>query len=257
MADLVLQDSGYLSPTNTGTIATDANRVNSGNAIALHGVEFKPITSANFDDSPLIGQFPSGTNVSSGADIHLTSIENMGFTITGFLDLSVAADQALVVPLTQLPRTKWYKLLYFSATTGVITAFADAGGGTTTVTSAAHGLSNSDSVVITGTTSYNGTFTVSGVATNTFVISRTFVADDATGNWGLGTSAETIKKQLIFHLADDTFTAGEVTAFGLSGKYKHLHVMIKSVTWIHSAMSEPRVNYTITGKVTKGGTSTV
>lgn len=63
-----------------------------------------------------------------------------------------------------------------------ITVFA-ASGSSTTVTSNSHGLSNSDRVVITGTTSYNGAYTISGVATNTFVITATFVADDATGTW--------------------------------------------------------------------------
>lgn len=67
--------------------------------------------------------------------------------------------------------------------TGSITAFADAGGGSVTVTSATHGLANGDKVTISGTTSYDGTFTIAGVATNTFTITDTWVADDATGTW--------------------------------------------------------------------------
>jgi len=66
---------------------------------------------------------------------------------------------------------------------GAITAFADGGGGTVTVTSAGHALSNGDVVVISNTTSYNGTFTISGVTTDTFKITDTWVADDATGNY--------------------------------------------------------------------------
>jgi hypothetical protein len=66
---------------------------------------------------------------------------------------------------------------------GSITAFADGGGGTVTVTSHAHGMSNGTKVWITGTTSYNGGFIISSVATNTFKVTATWVANDATGSW--------------------------------------------------------------------------
>lgn len=94
--------------------------------------------------------------------------------------------------------------------TGSITAFADAGTGLVTVTSAAHGLVEGDSVTISGTTSYNGTFTISNVATNTFAILDTWVANDATGTWVVykGVSAKTIGQRLTFNrdAADNTQT---------------------------------------------------
>lgn len=68
---------------------------------------------------------------------------------------------------------------------GSITAMASGGASTTTITSNGHGLSNGNSVVITGTTSYNGTHSVSNVTTNTYDIGVTFVANDATGTWEL------------------------------------------------------------------------
>jgi hypothetical protein len=72
----------------------------------------------------------------------------------------------------------------WTSTTGTITAFADTGDSLhVTVTDAAHGLSDSDVVQISGTTSYNGTFGISSVTTNTFDIVDTWVADDATGTW--------------------------------------------------------------------------
>jgi hypothetical protein len=67
--------------------------------------------------------------------------------------------------------------------TASITAFADAGGGSVTVTSAAHGLASGDKVTISGTTNYDGTYTLTAAATNTFTITATWVADDATGDW--------------------------------------------------------------------------
>jgi hypothetical protein len=80
--------------------------------------------------------------------------------------------------------------------TGLITAFA--AGSNTTVTSNGHGRSNGDQVTIFGTTSYNGTFTISNVTALTFDISAPFVADDATGTWNFsaGESAFTITRNV-------------------------------------------------------------
>ncbi len=72
----------------------------------------------------------------------------------------------------------------FSAgSTGAITAFADAGGGKVTVTSASHTLTDGTIISISGTTNYNGVFAVSDVLGNDFNITDTWVSDDATGNF--------------------------------------------------------------------------
>lgn len=70
---------------------------------------------------------------------------------------------------------------------GSITAFADAGGGQVTVTSALHGITEGDYISISGTTNYNGLYQVTNVQTNTFEITETFNGDDATGTWRHGT----------------------------------------------------------------------
>ena len=63
-----------------------------------------------------------------------------------------------------------------------ITAFASASATTTTVT-ATHTFVAGDKVVITGTTSYDGEYTILSVSTTvSFVITATYVADDATGS---------------------------------------------------------------------------
>jgi len=67
-------------------------------------------------------------------------------------------------------------------TSGSITAFAQ-NGTRVTVTSASHNRQNGEELVISGTTSYNGIFSIENVTTDTFDIVATFVADDATGTW--------------------------------------------------------------------------
>ena len=77
----------------------------------------------------------------------------------------------------------------------------------TVVTCAGHGLANADTVIIAGTTSYNGTFAISSVAApNTFEITKAFVADDATGTVR-GPGANTVT---VYYL-DDGFVEKSAT----------------------------------------------
>jgi len=73
----------------------------------------------------------------------------------------------------------------YDSTEGSITAFADGTDtGVTTKVTSTHALSNGDVVTISGTTSYDGTFVISGViSTTSFEITNAYVADDATGTW--------------------------------------------------------------------------
>jgi hypothetical protein len=71
----------------------------------------------------------------------------------------------------------------FSQKSGSITAYADAGGGEVTVTDNSHGLVDGESITISGTTNYNGTFTITYVDANTFKITAAWNGDDATGSW--------------------------------------------------------------------------
>lgn len=84
---------------------------------------------------------------------------------------------------------KNFQLFFGDFRSGSITVFASGGSGVTTVTSTNHGLLNGSYVFIIGTTSYNGTFLVSGVSANTFNIASAFVADDGTGSWRTGPTA--------------------------------------------------------------------
>jgi len=109
MVYLTILDSGYLKPTNEGTQLTTGYRANSGSAITLRNTDFAPSSSCNLDDSPVLGS-------SDVSQVNVGSIENMKFSLTIHLDLSVSADQALVYPLVQLTRTVGYKYLYYPST---------------------------------------------------------------------------------------------------------------------------------------------
>jgi hypothetical protein len=78
--------------------------------------------------------------------------------------------------------------LFNAGSTGLVTVFANAGGGQVTVTSAGHGLATGDIVSITGTTNYNDIYQISNAQTNTFEITETWAGDDATGTWDQGSS---------------------------------------------------------------------
>ena len=67
--------------------------------------------------------------------------------------------------------------------TGAITAFADAGGGEVTVTSAGHTLAANDIISIDGTTNYNDMFVVQSVSGNDFNIIDVWAGDDAAGTY--------------------------------------------------------------------------
>lgn len=79
-------------------------------------------------------------------------------------------------------------ITFNAGSTGAITAYADAGGGQVTVTSAGHTLVNGDIVTISGSTNYNGIFEVANVAAGTFEITDAFVADDAAGTFRNGSN---------------------------------------------------------------------
>jgi len=75
--------------------------------------------------------------------------------------------------------------LVITSRTATLSAFAngtDGDNSDVTVTSVGHGFSNGDSVIITGTSNYNGTYTIDQVTADTFDIEDTFVSDETTGS---------------------------------------------------------------------------
>jgi hypothetical protein len=130
--------------------------------------------------------------------------------------------------------------------TGAITVFADAGGGQVTVTSAGHGLSNGTYVTINGTTNYNGLFLVANVSTDTFEITDTWVADDATGTWhepDLLTMTEAGKYKISY--AASVIAASPNTTF-------HFHIYVNG-TELDSSHTGRRFSSTDLGSVSGFG----
>jgi len=110
---------------------------------------------------------------------------------TGYVTVrKTTAPTTTLVILSPEDRSPRFRVLGLypipTADTGSITAYADSAtspGVNTTVTSAAHGLSDGDEVIISLTTNYNGTYTIENVTTNTFDIVKAFTVNDATGTW--------------------------------------------------------------------------
>lgn len=75
-----------------------------------------------------------------------------------------------------------------AGSSGAITAYADAGGGKVTVTSALHGMSNGEVTTIAGSVNYNGVYVVSNVAANTFEVTAAWAGNDAVGSFYHGSN---------------------------------------------------------------------
>ena len=97
--------------------------------------------------------------------------------IMGIWNYYSGATEQLIV----MDDTRINKYITDASVEKAITAFANAGSGEVTVTATAHGFATDDVVTITGTTSYDGTFSITKINANDFKITDTWVADDATG----------------------------------------------------------------------------
>ena len=100
-----------------------------------------------------------------------------------------------------------YDTFQGDGSTGSITAIANhhsTVSGTILVTSADHGLSTSDSITVSGTTDYNGTFTVTKVSKDTFYYTETY-SSSQTGTWEADNVVDGIR--VTFHSKYEEITA--------------------------------------------------
>jgi len=106
MANITVMDSGYVKPTNSGTILSTTYRANLGVAIGLKGINFTVGSKANIDNTPTLNNFtPSDTNFGS--------IENDIIQVTGILNTSDVGDLTLMHELSRCVKTIGYKLVYY------------------------------------------------------------------------------------------------------------------------------------------------
>ena len=98
------------------------------------------------------------------------------YSIDGFINLA----QKEIVRQTLCLRKK----ATITTAGGSISSIDDAGGGALAiVTTAAHAMSTGDSVIIRGTDSYDGTYTITNTGATSFTIVKTWVADEVSGSW--------------------------------------------------------------------------
>ena len=125
----------------------------------------------------------SGTFADSAERFITTSGGRATYSGNEATSLSVIANPACVAGSTNQDISFYISM--GNDTDNTITSFGDAGGGQITVTTDnPHGLSNGDRVPITGTTSYNDTYTIANIAPSTFEITDTYAGTD-TGYWQL------------------------------------------------------------------------
>ena len=128
--------------------------------------------------------------------------------------------------------------------THTITAFSDYGGtveGTVQVTSATHNLPVGEStVIIIGTTNYNGTFVATYIDANTFYIYTTWLGDDATGTFTTDLDYE----RIYFKWDSDIFKIG--TEAGGSGVVRNIQIGGSEIVVPVGGSIQAAINYAVT-----------
>ena len=106
MAQISIQDSGYIKTDNSGTQLTGNNIVNSGTVIVLKTASLKYTGGANLDDSPYIGTYDD-------PDVNQVGHTATGFTIIADLHKSNATELGYLGKLLKLRKTVGYKLVFY------------------------------------------------------------------------------------------------------------------------------------------------
>jgi hypothetical protein len=163
----------------------------------------------NIDNKPRVSAMPYTYDIAEGNVTGHTSWSKIGFCA------GVNATERDVAPWMTTPYVFPTAELTMTIVGGAkdckraITAFANSAnhpGLNTLVTCAGHGLADGDTVIIEGTTSYNGTWAIEHQVAGAFEIVKVFVANDATGTVR-GPGANTVT---VYYL-DDGFVEKSAT----------------------------------------------
>jgi hypothetical protein len=137
-------------------------------------VQYNLGTTVDVDFVALPPGHEMGTDAITTLDIEFDQDQDAAFTGIDRCNLAASlplADDSRLIQLDLKP-------------TGTVTAVADAGGGDVRMTCTTHGMTVGEEIVTSGFVdpNYNGTFTVTAVAANTFDITTTWGANDS-GSW--------------------------------------------------------------------------
>lgn len=185
--------------------AGDAIDFSGASSINTFACEASTLSASGASNACFRTDSPSSNNISSGGDFIATSFITASTAVAlvnaskgdpilsfgGCLGNTSAVRDAVANSVTLgcfvLDSATTTTVAFQGDHNGTITGMADAGSGSTTVTtSGTHGIGNGEPVAVFGTTSYNGLFTTASVTATTFDIVRAFVSDDATGSYESG-----------------------------------------------------------------------
>ena len=106
MAQITIQDSGFLKTDDSGTQLTGDDIANSGNAIVLKSAKMDYIGGASLDDSPYIGTYDN-------PDVNVVGYTATGFTINANLHKDNATELGYIGALLRLRKTVGYKMVFY------------------------------------------------------------------------------------------------------------------------------------------------
>lgn len=183
---------GYINGSvwvNEGVIGDAYITFKGYGSIEIQNIEGVPVggdSLFNFDSATFTGRakvsFGEVKDIYGGIPFHANSLDQANPRIEFFSVIPIPDSQT--IGSLYMERNTTVTDPAIQGETGTITAFADAGGGQVTVTSAGHGLGNGDVVWLIDDT-YTGKYTISNVATDTFEITATFTST-STGTWETG-----------------------------------------------------------------------
>lgn len=113
MGYIKIIDTGYIDTNNSGSQFSSGNRANSGSAITLKTANFTPSLTRNLNRK-------ADLKKGSTTDIHLGSLENMGFSLRCVLRTDSTTDMALIQHLLNLLITDGYKAMWYDYSNATI-----------------------------------------------------------------------------------------------------------------------------------------
>ena len=171
------------NPTAKVKLTSPKHGLKTGDIITVTGLSVHTITSQAVSiidkDNFWVNVDYIGADVLTNAAWTMTGADRKQVDMVGELEYTVRVGDALLKPTISNPVA-----VIDGNVSAAITAFADAGGGLITATSAAHGLTTGMTVTVTGSTvpAYDGTYPIRVTGPNTFTFSGAWSAT-GTATW--------------------------------------------------------------------------